>query len=385
MAQPNSASDQLKEYLAQLAPQVRGRLLAELERLHLEGEDLPRLEELISSLRAELIAAGQSHDRLGNSGRYFFQPLEPVLVDRAPERANSGQIARGSLAPIWDILAEELLSTMTREYIDTAEKAITANNRPGADRLASAFRKKVLGYLQGTIRSEDGVAILRQSLKKYTSSPAAFDDLAKMFTVMQRSEALTAFASALPPKIKKLDGQALAKVLEQLNAFKAKNGDAVPFALTIIARRLDTPWQLVHLATKTVESKAPEAIAATPFAIAVSMTLDQIDEKQLLLRVALRNNRIVIAKGILREIYAIEKALKSRIELENSDWGNRLAASMAAVQAALDAEVERSRANVGNLSHVLESSALRPTLSLKERLTEAMQKGRDLITDILPA
>src|SRR5215470_11012932 len=169
MAQPDSASDKLKEYLAQLAPQVRGRLLAELERLHLEGEDLPRLEELIASLRNELMAAGQSHDRLGNPGRYFFQPLEPVLVDRAPERANSGQIARGSLAPIWDILTEELLSTMAREYIAKAGKAISANNRPEADKLTSAFRKKVLGYLDGTIRSSEGAAVLQEGLRKYTS------------------------------------------------------------------------------------------------------------------------------------------------------------------------------------------------------------------------
>ncbi len=385
MAQPDSASDKLKEYLAQLAPQVRGRLLAELERLHLEGEDLPRLEELITQLRNELIAAGQSHDRLGNPGRYFFQPLEPILVDRAPERANSGQVARGSLAPIWDILAEELLSTMAREYIAKADKAISANNRPEANKLASDFRKKALGYLQGTIRSADGVAMLRQGLKKYTSSPAAFDDLAKTFTVLREADALGAFAGALPERIRKFEGNAFTKVLQQLNALKAKHPEAVPFALTIIARRLETPWQLIYLATKAADSKAPAAIAATPYAIVVSMALDQIDEKQLLLRIALRNNRIVIAKGILREIYAIEKALKSRIDLDNSDWGKRLAASTGAVQAALDEEVERSRANVGNLSHVLESSALRPTLSLKERLEEAVRKGRDMITDILPA
>lgn len=385
MAQPDSASDKLKLYLSQLAPQVRGRLLAELERLHLLGEDLPRLEELITSLRTELAAAGQSHDRIGNPGRYFFQPLEPVLVDRAPERANSGQIARGSLGPIWDILTEELLSTMAREYVAKAGKAISANNRPEADKLASAFRKKVLGYLEGTIRATDGVAVLQESLRKYTTSPATFGDLAKMFTVLRECDALAAFAAAIPAKVRKFEGQAFTKVLQQLNALKAKHADAVPFALTMIARRLETPWQLIYLATKSAESKAPAAIAATPYAIVVSMVLDQIDEKQLLLRIALRNNRIVIAKGILREIYAIEKALRSRIELDSSDWGNRLADSMAAVQAALDAEVERSRANVGNLSHVLESSALRPTLSLKERLGEAMRKGRDVLADILPA
>ncbi|HKU08762.1 MAG TPA: hypothetical protein VJR30_22070, partial [Bradyrhizobium sp.] len=247
------------------------------------------------------------------------------------------------------------------------------------------FRKKVVGYLAGTIRSTEGVAILQAGLKKYTSSPAAFDDLAKMFTVLQESAALAEFGAALPAKIKKFDGQAFAKVLQQLNSLRAKHGDAVPFALTMIARRLDTPWQLLYLATKTVESKAPAAISATPYAIAVSMTLDQIDEKQLLLRVALRNNRIVIAKGILREIYAIEEALKSHIELGNSDWGSRLRDSMASVAAVLDAEVERSRASCGNLSHVLESSALRPTLSLKERLGQAVRKGRDVLADILPA
>ena len=384
MIQPGSASDKLKEYLAQLAPQVRGRLLAELERLHLQGEGLPRLDELIASLRTELLAAGQSHDRIGNPGRYFFQPLEPVLVDRAPERANSGQIARGSLGPIWDILTEELLSTMAREYIAKAGKAISNNNRLEADKLASAFRKKVLGYLDGTIRSAEGVAVLQDGLRKYTSS-AAFGDLAKMFTVLRESEALAEFSAALPDRIKKFDGQVFAKVLKQLNAFKARHADAVPFALTMIAKRLETPWQLMYLATKTVESKAPAAISATPYAIVVSMALDQIDEKQLLLRIALRNNRITIAKGILREIYAIEEALKARIDLGNSDWGNRLRDTMAAVAAALDSEVERSRAHCGNLSHVLESSALRPAQSLKERLGQAVRKGRTMLADILPA
>ncbi len=385
MAQPGSASDKLKEYLAQLAPQVRGRLLVELERLHLEGEDLPRLEELIASLRTELIAAGHSHDRIGNPGRYFFQPLEPVLVDRASERANAGQIGRGSLGPIWDILSEELLSTMAKEYIAKAGKAISANNRPEADKLAAAFRKKVLGYLDGTIRSAEGVVVLQQGLRKYTSSPAAFNDLAKMFTVLREGEALAEFTAALPERIRNFDGQVFAKVLKQLNAFKARHADAVPFALTLIARRLKTPWQLMYLATNTVESKAPDAISATPYAIVVSMVLDQVDDKQLLLRIALRNNRITIAKGILREIYAIEEALKARIDLDNCEWGNRLRKSMAAVAAALDAEIARSGAHCGNLSHVLESSALRPTLSLKERLGQAVRKGRTMLADILPA
>ena len=114
MAQPDQASELLKQYLAQFAPQVLGRLLAELERLHGLGETTPSTEELIASLRAEFREPGQGPERIGEPERMFFQPLEEVLIDGAPELTNSGQIARGSLGPIWSLLKTELLITMAR-------------------------------------------------------------------------------------------------------------------------------------------------------------------------------------------------------------------------------------------------------------------------------
>jgi hypothetical protein len=380
MVQLDRASEQLKQYLAQLTPQVRARLLGELERLLELGESIPRTEELIVSLRAEF---PNGPERISEAERFFFQPLDPVLVDGAPERANSGQIARGSLLPIWNLLKTDLLTTMAREYVTDVSKVLV--NPKQAEKLAAGFQKKALGYLDGTMRTADGRDMVRAALRMYTSSPATFDDLAKMFTVFRATGALSKFAQGFPPKITKLQGAALTKVLDQLKALKAANADAIPFALTIVARRLATPWQLLHLATKVVDSKAPAAIAAKPYALAVSMVLDQIDERRLLLAVALRSNRVVVAKGILKEIYAIESALKTQIELGDSDWGNRLRDQMAAVASALDAEVERSRTNVGNLTHVLASGGLRPAQSLKERLAQAVEKGRSMIADILPA
>jgi hypothetical protein len=383
MAQPEQASEQLKQYLAQFAPQVRGRLLAELERLHGLGETTPLTEGLIATLRAEFREPGQGPERIGEPARLFFQPLELVLTSGAPERANSGQIARGSLGPIWSLVKTELLVTMAREYVTNVSKVLI--NPKESEKLAAVFQKKALGYLDGTMRSPEGVAMVRSALRMYTGSPAIFDDLAKMFTVFRASEALAAFDRALPPKIGKLEDRALADVLKQINALKGAHADAVPFALTIVARRLATPWQLMHLATKTVESKAAAAIAAVPYALSVSMVLDQIAEKYLLLAVALRDNRVTVAKAILKEIYAIETALKAQIELGDSDWGKRLGDLMAQVAAALDAEVEKSRTNCGNLTHVLASGDLRPAQSLKDRLTEAVKKGRTMIADMLPA
>src|SRR5689334_10326500 len=144
MSGPDVSGNHLTRYLQQLTPQVRVRLLAELERLHLLGEDIPHSESLIAALRAEFRNTGQSHYRVGNPSRYFFEPLEPVLVDGAPERANSGQIARGSLGPIWSLVTEKLLPSMAGGYVASAKKAVAANNQAEARRLAEGFQNKVV-------------------------------------------------------------------------------------------------------------------------------------------------------------------------------------------------------------------------------------------------
>ncbi len=148
MAEPDPASENVTEYVRRLTPQVRSRLLAELERLHLLGQGIPRTEALIAALRAEFRDTGQSHYRIGNPSRYFFEPLEAVLVNGAPERVNSGQIARVSLAPIWSLITEKLLPSMAADYVASTKQFIVANNLNEAQRMAAAFRKKVVTYLR---------------------------------------------------------------------------------------------------------------------------------------------------------------------------------------------------------------------------------------------
>src|ERR1700722_5062491 len=98
MVQP----ERFDEYLGQLTQQARGNLLNELERLELCGAQIPGARVVLERLRVEFRSNGQTHKRIGNPARYFFAPLEPLLVDGAPEHANSGRLQRGSLSAIWD-------------------------------------------------------------------------------------------------------------------------------------------------------------------------------------------------------------------------------------------------------------------------------------------
>jgi hypothetical protein len=166
---------------------------------------------------------------------------------------------------------------------------------------------------------------------------------------------------------------------EVLDGFAKANAEAVPFAIALIERRLKKPWQLVRLATKAAASKDAAAVAVTRYAIAVSMVIDRLEDSGAALRIALRHNRVVVARALLADIYDTEYALQVRIDqFAESAWGIRLRALMEAIAAMVAAEVSRFPEEVG---HVLNSRTLRSHDSLGGRLTYLAWKGRDALTN----
>ena len=104
------------------------------------------------------------------------------------------------------------------------------------------------------------------------------------------------------------------------------------------------------------------------------MVLDLLEDKRLALRIALKHNRVLIAREILVEIYDTEYALQVRIdEFEESEWGTRLRAIMESIATLVEAEVNRFPDEVG---HVLRSHH-----TLTGRLTHLAWKSRDALTD----
>ncbi len=370
---------QLQKYLQRLSPPTRSNLLTELERLELCGAEMPGSAVVMEELRAEFRANGQTQKRTSNPARYFFLPLEPVLVDGAPEHANSGRIQRGSLAAIWEWISRDLLPTMARDYTTQMTDLIAADKQREARQAASSFQTKVTKSLENIIGSPDNVAQIRNRLASYTTSKTAFDDLTKMLAVLRARAALAKFNEALPANINKFEDAQVAKTTQLLDGFAKDHPEQIPFALTLVAGRLKTPWQLIRLATKAAPSKSAADVAATPYAIAVSMVLDRLDDQRATLRFALKNERILVAKEILTFVYDTEYALRVRIDLlGQSDWGRRLDELMAAIAALVEAEVSRFPDNVG---HILGSRRLRSHQSLSGRMTYWAWKGRDAVND----
>ena len=378
-------ADRIDDYLQRLTPLARSCLLTELERLEVCGDEIPGSAALLEKLRAEFRKNEQTHkggqapERVANPSRYFFNPLEPLLVNGAPEHANSGWILRGSLAPIWEWISRDLLPTMARDYVNEMKPLIAADKQQEARRVAAAFQTKVVKYLESTLGSPNGVNQTRIKLATYTASRAVCGDLASMVCVLRVRDTLAKFSDALPSTIEKFDDAQVSRITALLDAFGKDHAEALPFALTLVGQRLKSPWELIRLATKAAPSKNAADIAATPCAIAVPMVLDRLDDSRLALRVALKTERVLVAKQILTEIYDTEYALQVRIDrLDESDWGKRLHYVMNAIAMLVEAEVNRFP---DDIDHVLASRSLRSHQSLAGRLTHLAWKGRDALTD----
>lgn len=372
-------ADQIGEFLQRMTPLTRGNLLAELERLELCEDEMPGSAEVLAKLRAELRKDGSTQHRAGNPSRHFFAPLEPLLTDGAPLHTNSGRIVRGSLSAIWEWISHDLLPTMARDYVKQLDGLIAADNQREAGKVVAAFQTKVVKYLENTLSSPDRVEETRARLAVYTASRAVYEDLTRMLCVLRARDALARFNDALPASIERFDDARVSKIETLLDGFAKDHAEAVPFALALVARRLKTQWQLIRLATKAAPSKNAADVAATRYAIAVSMVLDRLDDSRSALRVALGNNRVLVAKEILTHIYDTEYALRVRIDLlDQSDWGKRLGRLMDAIAALVQAELARFP---DKLHHVLGSRKLRSYQSLAERLTYLAWKGRDAAGD----
>jgi hypothetical protein len=278
-------------------------------------------------------------------------------------------------------LGRDLMASMTRDFTSEVRQHVSAGKERVADQVTIVFQNKAVKYLEGTLAGGRGAEQARAKLTGYSGSPDTIDDLSKILCVLKAGSLLAQFAEGLPARINNLDGEPLNKILKALDVFAAKQGNAVPFALALVAKRLATPWQLMRLATKETESKEAVDIAAMHYAMAVTIVLHMMDDKVDALRIELRNERIVNAKKILIEIYDMEYAMQVRIDgLEDSPWGKRLAAIMTRAAQVLETEL---RNLPPGLNHVLGSRALRRHDSLLGQLTYLGWKCRDMVTDSL--
>jgi len=340
MADGGITVEHLQQFLRDLTPAERARLIGCLERGLLEGGGVPGGELVLRELR-RILAEDERPARMGNPSRLFFASLEPFLVDDAQTQAHPGRIARTSLTPIWRWLSQDLMPAEAKAYEAAANAALLAGNQTGAAKCARDFQAQFAVRLRAALAALPDDERLRWRFFAKISTPRAADDVEVLLQVYGAQDRLDTLALQLPGHIEQLSDATLQSVRAAIDTAVKGQPGLFPFALLVVMARLSTPWQIVRLAVDAARSDAAARVAETPYAIAVNITLCEMERLTRELRTQLRGGRAVSVTALLKAVHDTARGLRTELALPvESAWGKQYGAARTQIADLLKSELE---------------------------------------------
>jgi hypothetical protein len=331
--------ERLQGYLRSLTPGARASFISELERSLLRGENPAGAETLLAELRRSVRAGNAKSPRVGEPVRLFFLPLEPFLVDDAPDRKHLGRIARSTLEPLWLWLSNTLMPDEASAYSEQIEQALASGDTRAAEHQARLFQDSAVRRIQQMLDRSDHRD--RRRLTVQLGTERALEDVQALRGILNCRDELAALGKQLPSHIGSIAGPQLDRVKALVDSPPGAKTDQLLYSLVLVMSRLAAPWQLVRLATKAAGSDDAARVAETPYAFAVTIVLDEIDRKVRELAGDLKSGRGVAVSALLKEIHDALRGMRSELDLPvESAWGKQLTAIRAETSKLLTAEIE---------------------------------------------
>jgi hypothetical protein len=190
MAGKTPDTEQLRDFLRPLKPEVRAQLVGELERSLLRGDEIPGCHLVLNELRRLIRQSGDPLPRVGNPQRLFFRTFEPFLVDDARGQKQGNYIARSTLTPLWNWICEKLVPADAQSFCRLASAALLAGYADKAEGLTREFQNLALKRMQETLASARGDESTGRRLAGEIGTPRGLEDLKVMIDILKARDAI---------------------------------------------------------------------------------------------------------------------------------------------------------------------------------------------------
>ena len=303
MTSDGQSIERLREYLRTLKPAARSMLVQELERNLLRDNESTGNELVLQELRRAIRTEAQPVPRIGDAARLFFTPLEPFLIDAPPDRKYIGRIARVSLEPIWAWIGRDLIPAEAKALSEDINRALLAEDKTKADQLIRALHERAILRMRETLATVGTDEKAQRRLAIQVGTPRATDDVATLLHVLEVRDVLADLAKRLPNYyVRAFEREVIeqakvhidtACVAKSLGGDAARKADVVRYGLVLLMNGLAAPWQLIRLATRVADSDVAARVAETPYGVAVTIVLSEMESTVAELRTAFRAGKPV--------------------------------------------------------------------------------------------
>src|SRR6516165_5281777 len=214
MTSDGQAVERLRDFLRTLKPEARAMLVAELERGVLGGDESAANELILQKLRRAIRVESKPAARMGDTARMFFTPVEPFLIDDAPDHTRVGRLSRVSLEPIWEWIGRDLIPAETKALGEDINRALLAKDRVKAEQRTRALHDRALLRIREAMASVTGDDKARRRLAVQVGTPRALEDLATRTGILANRDPLSEMARRLPNHLRTFErdqiGEAIA-------------------------------------------------------------------------------------------------------------------------------------------------------------------------------
>ncbi len=369
--------ERLRQYLGALSPEVRTLLISELERAVLRGDEDSGAELILAQLRRIARDQREGAPRVSHSARLFFRPLEPFLVsDRDHE--HPGRISRSSLVPLWTWVRRDLLRHDAKVLIDEVSDAQLAGDDARAEEIVSGFQDRVVEAIGEALEAAAADERLQRRLLAQIGTQRAAEEAATLRCVLKGRAALAELADQLPLQIGNLTNGRLDECKSLIDGATEHDPELFIYALLTVMSRLAAPWQLIRLATKAAASYTAARVAETPYAVAVTIVLAELERQVEELRADLRSRSGVAVGALLKAIHDSVRGLRTELDLPpDNAWARTIANQRAQIADMLRFEIDNIPGRVRRMLRVRDAEGIRPNSELDPddvAETEAMLK-----------
>ncbi|MEX0753415.1 MAG: hypothetical protein WD073_10900, partial [Xanthobacteraceae bacterium] len=207
--------------------------------------------------------------------------------------------------------------------------------------LTWTFQNLVVRGIEAALAAAEGDDKAQRRLAGQIGVPGALEVARELRNILRGRDALATLGRQLPDHFNALADVKLLGVKALLDARIGQKPDIFVHALVLVMSRLAAPWQMIRLATKAAESDNAVRIAATPYAIAVTIVLAEVERLVGELRADLKSGRGVAVIALLKAIHDAARGLRTELDLSvDTAWGRQLAAIRTDISSLLKSEIE---------------------------------------------
>ncbi len=357
--------ERLQLFLRELSPQARGLLIAEFERSLLRGDDLGAADLVLQELRRIARDQRAGTPRIGHSARLFFKPPEPFLVDDLGQHRHLGRISRSSLDTLWTWIARDVLPDDAKAVDNIVTAALQAGDNDKAQHFVRAFQDRVAVALTDQLRAAETDDKLRRRMLAQIGTQRAGEDAATLKCVLNARDGLNAMAAHLPLQVGNLAARQLDECQQLIEKTSPPTSDVFLYSLLTVMNRLAAPWQLIRLGVKAAGSDTAARVAETPYGVAVTIVLSELERQVGELRDDLRSGRGVAVGALLKTIHDSARGLRTELNMPvDSSWGRALSGLRSQIGDMLRLEIDSMPGRVRRLLKPRGTGDIRPNSTI---------------------